>query len=226
MPHVPVVHPGAARRVDRAARAVEAQRHGDDGDAAVSQVAQVRGELRGPGAVVDVDQHDVVGHGALHADDGDPAGAQQVQRRVVLQAAGGEDGGVERDAGELVRRGPAGVPRQQEQPDAMPAEHLGDAVEQLDGDGVAEGVEQALADEGADHPGPSPAQRRGDRVRTGVAELGGRGEDPVPRRGSDPRAGGERERRRGRRHPRPGGDGGQGGPTGCDAVYHASTVSG
>ena len=174
VPHVAVVRPGAAGRVDGAARAVEAQRHRDDRDAAVAQVAQVGGELRGAGAVVDVDQHDVVGDRALDADDGDAAGPQQVERRVVLEPAGGEDRGVERDAGELVDRGPAGVAREQEQPDAVAAEHLGDAVEQLDGDRVAERVEQAFPDEGADDAAPTAAQRRGDRVRAGVAQLGGR----------------------------------------------------
>ena len=61
----------------------------------------------------------------------------------------------------------------------MRSEHLGDPVEQLDGHGVAEGVEEAFADEGADDADPAAAQRRRDRVRARVAQLGGRSEDAL-----------------------------------------------
>ena len=121
-------------------------------------LVQVAGEVAGAAAVVDVDEHHPVRHRPLDAHDRHAACPELAERGVVLQAAGGEDGRVQRDARDLLRRGPPGVAREQQQPDAVRAEHLRDAVEELDGDGVAERVEQPLADERADDPAAAAAQ--------------------------------------------------------------------
>ena len=153
----------------------------------------MRGELGGAGAVVDVDQHDAVDDGPLHGDQRHAAGAQQVQRRVVVEPAGREDRRVEGDPGDLVGARSAGLAGEQEQADAVPAEHLGDPVHHLHGDGVAEGVEQALADEGADDAAAAAAQRRRDRV--GARRSRARPPRRAPGRGWRGRPAGCRRRR-------------------------------
>ena len=218
VPHVAVVRPGAARRVDRAAGAVEAQRHRDDRDAAVAQLVQVRGELarcrrgrrcrsaRRPSAT----GPSTPTMGTPRARSRSSAGSSSSPQVAKIAASSGM-------RASWSAAGRPESPASRSRPDAVRAEHLGDPVEQLDGDGVAEGVEQAFADEGADHADAAAAQRRGDRVRARVAELGGGGEDAVPGGGGDPRAAGERERRRRRRDPGPRGDGGEGRPAGRGA---------
>jgi hypothetical protein len=74
-------------------------------------------------------------------------------------------------------------------------EHLGDAVQQLDGHRIAEGVEQPLTDEGPDHAAAAAAQGGREGVGPGVAELGGGGEDAVAGGRGDPAAAGEGEGR-------------------------------
>jgi hypothetical protein len=52
----------------------------------------------------------------------------------------------------------SGVAGEQEEPDPVGAEHLGDAVEEHDRDGVPERVEQAFPDERADDAAAAAAQ--------------------------------------------------------------------
>ena len=158
VPHVAVVRPRAALRGDRAARAVEPHGHRDDLHPPVAEVVQVAGELAGASAVVDVDQRGALDRGSLHRHDRHASRAQLPQRGVVLEAAGGEDGGVERDAGDLAGGGPADVAREQQQAHVVGAEDLADAVEQLQRHRVAERVEQPFPDERADDAAAAAAQ--------------------------------------------------------------------
>jgi hypothetical protein len=187
----------------------------------VAQREEVPAELGDAAAVVDVDERHAVDVRALHRDDRNPAGLQRGERGIVLQPAGGEDRGVQRHAQDLLQRRPSRVAREQQQARPVCAQHLGDAVQQLHRDRVAERVEQPLADEHPDHAAAAAAQRSGDRVRTRVPELGRGGEHALAGGGGDARAAGERQRRRGRGDPGARGDARERGSCG-----HSPTVAG
>ena len=190
------MRPGPPFRADHAARAVEAQRHRHGRDAVVAELDEVTAQLGDAAPVVDVDERHAVDVRALDGDDRHAAGPQRGQRGIVLEPARGEHRGVERHAQDLLQRRPPRVARKQQEARAVGPEHLGDAVQQLDGHRVAERVEQPFADEHPDHAAAAAAERRGDRVGARVAELGRGGEHAVAGGGGDARAAGERQRRR------------------------------
>ena len=79
-------------------------------------------------------------------------------------------------------------------------EHLGEAVEHGDREGVAEGHAQAALDEDADRARAALAQRRRERVGPGEAELGGGGTDALGGRLGDGALAAEDEGGRRHRH--------------------------
>jgi hypothetical protein len=171
----------------------------------VAELGQVPGQRRRTGPVLDADQWHPGHHRAFDGDQRHPPRLQQPERRVVLQPAGREHRRVQRQPAELGRgrSGPHRVAGQQQQADAELAELLGQAVQQLHGDRVAEGVEQPLADDGPDHAAAAGTQRGGDRVGSGVPELVGGAQHPLDRGRRDLGRAGEGQRGGGRGDPGP-----------------------
>ena len=191
--------------VDPVGRSGAVQRHRHVGEPPVPEVEQVARRRRHGRVLVDDHVTDGGVHRRAGPDDRDAAREQVVHERAVRAPAEGEHRRVHRMAGDRV--GALGaVVGDEQHARARGVELLREAVEHGERKRVPEGVAQALLDDDRHGPRTTLAQRAGQRVGPGVAEVGRRGAHPGRGGVGHGAAPAEDERGGADRDPRPGSD--------------------